>query len=88
MTKQGWDPSQPLTRASFDLTPFCEIPDSGRPVATVTKNCNVPPRTGYQVMLSVWEIGDTSNSFYNVVDLDFGNGSSGNEETESDKFTT
>jgi chitin-binding protein len=38
---------------------------------TVTHTCNVPVRHGYQIILGVWEIGDTSNSFYNVVDVKF-----------------
>jgi predicted carbohydrate-binding protein with CBM5 and CBM33 domain len=37
-------------------------------------NCNVPQRTGYQVIYAVWEIADTSNSFYQAIDVDFGSG--------------
>lgn len=36
--------------------------------------CNVPARTGYRVIYGVWEIADTSNSFYQAIDVDFGNG--------------
>ncbi len=31
---------------------------------------DVPQRTGYQVILGVWSIGDTANAFYQVVDVD------------------
>lgn len=70
ITQQNWDANQPLTRASFDLTPFCVI-DGGMisPPATVTHQCTVPNRSGYQVILAVWEVGNTSNSFYNVIDV-------------------
>jgi N-acetylglucosamine-binding protein A len=72
MTKQDWNPNAPLTRASFDLQPFCNV-DAGnlQPPFVVTHSCNVPARSGYQIILSVWEIGDTINSFYNVADVMF-----------------
>ncbi|MGV2805610.1 chitin-binding protein, partial [Clostridium perfringens] len=41
--------------------------------------CNVPSRTGYQVILAVWEIADTGNAFYNVIDVNFTGG--GNPDT-------
>lgn len=78
ITKPGWDPNAPLTRNSFDLTPFCSVNYGGaRPPFTYTDTCNVPARTGYHVILAVWEIADTTNAFYNVIDVDFGGGNSG-----------
>ncbi|HGJ5875317.1 MAG TPA: lytic polysaccharide monooxygenase [Arsenophonus sp.] len=32
-------------------------------------DCDVPQRTGYQVILGVWSIADTANTFYQVVDV-------------------
>lgn len=82
ITKQNWDPNQPLTRNSFELTPFCEVNGYGvAPATRVTHACNVPSRTGYQAVYAVWEIADTSNSFYQIIDLDFGSdGSSGGSD--------
>ena len=78
MTKPGWDPNAPLTRNSFDLTPFCTVNYGGvQPPFTYSHTCNVPERTGYHVILAVWEIADTANAFYNVIDVDFGGGNSG-----------
>lgn len=75
ITKQDWNPNQKLTRASFELTPFCMVDGQmQRPPMQVSHSCNVPQRTGYQVILGVWEIGDTVNSFYNVVDVLFKDG--------------
>ena len=72
LTKQDWDPNAPLTRASFDLTPFCTVSGGGaQPPFEVTHNCNLPSRTGYQVILAVWTIADTANAFYNMNDVDF-----------------
>jgi len=73
MTKQNWNPNAPLTRDSFDLTPFCSVNSGGSmPGSTYSNTCNIPSRTGYQIILAVWEIYDTNNAFYNVIDVNFG----------------
>ncbi|CAH0121755.1 GlcNAc-binding protein A [Paenibacillus sp. CECT 9249] len=80
ITKPDWNPNEPLKRASFDLTPFCSFNDGGqRPPNSVTHSCNVPSRSGYHVILAVWEIADTANAFYNVIDANFGGGSGDNQ---------
>lgn len=72
ITKQDWNPNAPLSRDSFDLTPFCTVNYDGKqPPAEYSDTCNVPNRTGYQVILAVWEIADTVNAFYNVIDVNF-----------------
>lgn len=73
ITKQDWNPNQPLTRDSFELTPFCVVPGYNElpAAADVTDSCNVPERTGYQVIYSSWEVADTANSFYKVIDVEF-----------------
>lgn len=77
ITKSGWNPNAKLSRSSFDLTPFCTVSgNNAQPPMQVTHNCNVPQRTGYQVILGVWEVADTPNSFYNMVDAMFADGSS------------
>ncbi|GKU79148.1 lytic polysaccharide monooxygenase [Paenibacillus sp. L3-i20] len=72
ITKQNWDPNAPLSRASFDLTPFCNVAYSGTPGTSYSDTCNVPSRTGYQIILAVWEVSNTLNAFYNVIDVNFG----------------
>ncbi|MFT8211124.1 MAG: lytic polysaccharide monooxygenase [Symbiopectobacterium sp.] len=75
ITHQNWNPNAPLTRASFDLVPFCQqvfVPPLPRPTSPFDMNCVIPPRTGYQVLLAVWTIGDTPNAFYQVLDVNFG----------------
>lgn len=72
ITKQNWDPTKPLSRDDFDLTPFCSRIDNGKmPVSPVSITCTVPKRTGYQQILGVWEIADTSNAFYQIIDVNF-----------------
>ena len=72
ITQHGWDPSQPLSRESFDLDPFCEY-DGGmeRPPMVIQHNCYVPEREGYHVIMAVWDVGDTAASFYNAIDVNF-----------------
>lgn len=72
ITKQGWNQSAALTRDSFDLQPFCTVQGDGRPTTTeVTHSCPIPAnRSGYHVILAVWDIADTTNSFYNTIDVD------------------
>lgn len=72
LTKQDWNPNQALTRDAFELTPFCTIP--GGPAAssgTTTHTCNLPERTGYQVIYGAWDVSDTAATFYKVIDVEF-----------------
>lgn len=72
MTKQNWNPAQPLTRDSFDLTPFCSIAGDGQLTQdNMSHECTVPERSGYQIMLGIWSVADTDKAFYNVVDVTF-----------------
>ncbi len=76
ITKQDWNPNAPLTRASFDLTPFCQKDLNGAsPTNYYTINCNVPARTGYQVILAIWEVSGAPTAYISVADVDFGGGS-------------
>lgn len=73
VTKPDWNPDQPLTRDQFELIPFYERHDNGaRPGEKVTHEVTIPERTGYHVILGVWDVADTANAFYNVIDVDFG----------------
>lgn len=86
ITKQNWDQNKPLTRSDFETKPFCQIDGNGAtPAVQVTHSCNVPDRTGYQVIYAVWEIADTANSFYQAIDVDFGGSS---DETENESLWT
>ncbi len=73
ITKENWDPNSPLTRDQLDLTPFCTVAGNGQqPPATISHSCDVPARTGYHIILAVWDIYDTGNAWYNVIDAQFG----------------
>ncbi|GKU78832.1 lytic polysaccharide monooxygenase [Paenibacillus sp. L3-i20] len=73
ITKANWDPNAPLTRAQLDLTPFCTVQGNGQaPPTTLSHSCNVPARTGYHIILAVWDISNTPNAWYNAIDVQFG----------------
>lgn len=74
ITKKDWDPSKKLTRAQFDLDkPICDQDGKGEvPANSITiKDCTIPSGyKGYHVILGVWDIADTGNAFYQVIDTD------------------
>jgi hypothetical protein len=69
ITKAGWDPDQPLTRANLEL--FCRYEDNGAlPPMDVYNDCFIPnDREGYHVIVGVWDIFDTVNAFYQAMDV-------------------
>lgn len=78
MTKSTWNPNSPLTRDQFALVPFCTHDmDGAQPPMTLSHSCNIPQRTGYHVILAVWDVDNTANAFYNTIDVQFGTSSGG-----------
>ncbi|GAA1558478.1 lytic polysaccharide monooxygenase [Kribbella hippodromi] len=73
LTKQGWEPAKPLTRAALDLTPFLTVSLNGtRPPNDVSHPGTIPSgRTGRHMILAVWTIADTGNAFYQCSDVSF-----------------
>ena len=65
-------------------TPFCTIQNPGQPYwdpnaslvpqQPTIHQCRLPVRSGYHVILAVWEVADTAMAFYQVVDATFTNG--------------
>ncbi len=71
ITRSGWNPNQPLTRAAFDSVPFCEVDGQNvLPVSGARHACTIPAdKSGQHVILAVWTVGDTAAAFYNVADV-------------------
>jgi chitin-binding protein len=75
ITKDGWNPNQPLRRADLDLVPIYAKHDGGaRPNFTVSHNVTLPSKSGRHLVLAVWTIADTANAFYSCIDVTFGGG--------------
>lgn len=71
-TKKDWNPNEKLTQAQFDLNkPICERSDEGKLPESIViiKGCNIPADyKGYHVILGVWDVADTGNAFYQIID--------------------
>jgi chitin-binding protein len=75
ITKPNWNPNAALTRDQLELTPFCTINYNGaQPPMTLSHDCDVPVRTGYHIILAVWDVDNTANAFYNAIDVQFASG--------------
>ncbi|MFE7773085.1 lytic polysaccharide monooxygenase [Streptomyces sp. NPDC057445] len=72
ITRNGWNPGQPLTRAALDPQPFLTIPYNGqRPPAALSHSGSLPAKSGRHMILAVWTINDTPNAFYACSDVQF-----------------
>ncbi|GAA4032108.1 lytic polysaccharide monooxygenase [Allokutzneria multivorans] len=72
ITRAGWNPSAPLTRAALEPAPFYAVDFKGaRPGSTVTHTGKLPTRSGRHLILAVWDIADTGNAFYQCGDVTF-----------------
>jgi chitin-binding protein len=81
VSKQGWNPNAPLTRETFELTPFCVVdgkgevpidgPMGGHGPGKVKHECQIPAdRTGHHVVLGIWTVDDTAMAFHKIIDVD------------------
>ncbi|MEK3727834.1 MULTISPECIES: lytic polysaccharide monooxygenase [unclassified Lysinibacillus] len=81
ITKKGWNPNKPLNRADLELIETVEHNGSAAS-NNLTHTINVPTdRSGYHIILAVWDVADTSNAFYNVIDVNLVN--NGNVDIEA-----
>lgn len=70
ITKPGWNQNAPITRSDLEL--IASIPHDGSPATTNSAHyIQIPPdHQGYNVIYAVWDVSDTSNAFYNAIDVD------------------
>ncbi|MEG1046054.1 lytic polysaccharide monooxygenase [Carnobacterium sp.] len=69
MTKQGWNPNEPLKRDSLEKI-TTKLDNGAKPNELMTQEVNIPTdRSGYHVIVAVWDIYDTANAFYQVMDV-------------------
>ena len=81
ITLAEWNKEEVLSRSHFDpnpiytvqnnMRPYWEHSSEMKPPSPTTHAVPLPKRSGYHVLLCVWEVADTSAAFYQVVDLDF-----------------
>jgi len=74
ITKKGWDPNKPLVRSELEKIASFKGKESDTHSTTVIHSIKIPTdRSGYNVILAIWDIGDTPNAFYQVIDVDINN---------------
>lgn len=73
ITKPSWNPNQPLSRNDFEL--LSTVPHDGSAASNnLSHVVNIPTdREGYHIILGVWDIADTGNAFYQVIDVNLQN---------------
>ncbi|MFE7758566.1 lytic polysaccharide monooxygenase [Streptomyces sp. NPDC057418] len=73
ITKNGWNSTQPLTRAALESQPFMTVPyGNQQPPATLTHQGTIPTqKSGKHIILAVWNVADTANAFYACSDVQF-----------------
>ncbi len=69
ITKTGWNPNASLKISDFEL--IAQIDDKATvPPKIVNQTITIPQdRKGYHVILAVWNISDTTNAFYQAIDV-------------------
>ena len=69
ITKEDWDPNTPLKNDELDLLEVFEY-NGALPVNPLQHQVEIPAnRSGYHVVLSVWDVFDTNKAFYQVIDV-------------------
>ncbi|WP_206912053.1 hypothetical protein IGL98_003251 [Enterococcus sp. DIV0840] len=75
ITKNGWNPEKPIARKDLQL--IGEVKHDGSAASNnKSHQVTIPAdHSGYHVVLAVWDVEDTPNAFYNVIDVNVkGNG--------------
>ncbi|MFJ4172541.1 lytic polysaccharide monooxygenase [Microbacterium sp. NPDC089696] len=70
ITKPGWDPNDELERSDLELLATFDGRGEIPAVPTVHTLTIPADRTGYHVIYAVWDVADTTNAFYNTIDID------------------
>ena len=86
VTRDGYDPSQPLKWSDLESVPFNEVTNppingSGPDGAEYTWPVTLPNKTGRHVIYSIWQRSDSPEAFYNCSDVVFSGGTGGGDTT-------
>ncbi|MHC3475054.1 lytic polysaccharide monooxygenase auxiliary activity family 9 protein [Streptomyces sp. 7R007] len=73
LTKQGYDPTQPLAWSDLDLAhPVATATDPVAADGFYTFSGTLPERSGRQLLYAVWQRSDSPEAFYSCSDVTFG----------------
>ncbi|MFE2167330.1 lytic polysaccharide monooxygenase [Streptomyces sp. NPDC059447] len=77
VTKDGYDPSQPLKWSDLEPTPFAKVSDPGMQNGDYVFTGTVPKKSGRHLIYSIWQRSDSPEAFYTCSDVVFGKDSGG-----------
>ncbi|MER8157113.1 lytic polysaccharide monooxygenase [Streptomyces sp. NPDC094472] len=77
VTKDGYDPTKPLTWADLESEPFAKVTDPTLKDGSYVFTGNVPDKSGRHLIYSVWQRSDSPEAFYTCSDVTFGGGGNG-----------
>ncbi|MEU3608181.1 lytic polysaccharide monooxygenase [Streptomyces sp. NPDC035033] len=72
VTKDGYDPSKPLTWADLEAEPFVTVTDPEMRDGDYVFRGTVPEKSGRHLVYSVWQRSDSPEAFYTCSDVVFG----------------
>lgn len=84
VTRDGWDPSQPLKWSDLEPAPFDSVTNpplgsGGAEGAEYSWPVTLPNKTGRHVIYSIWQRSDSPEAFYNCSDVVFNGGTGGGD---------
>ncbi|MBC1459151.1 lytic polysaccharide monooxygenase [Listeria newyorkensis] len=83
ITKKDWNPNDKLERSDLELIGTVNH-DGSTADKNLTHYIDVPKdRSGYHVILAVWDVADTPNAFYQAIDVNLQNDGIPEEDTEA-----
>ncbi|MFD7630062.1 lytic polysaccharide monooxygenase [Streptomyces sp. NPDC059851] len=77
VTKDGYDPSKPLTWADLESAPFAKATDPGMQGGDYVFSGTVPRKSGRHLIYSIWQRSDSPEAFYTCSDVVFGKDNGG-----------
>jgi chitin-binding protein len=72
MTKDGYDPSRPLTWSDLEARPFAKVTDPVVRNGSYVLPVDVPAKSGRQLIYAIWQRSDSPEAFYSCSDVVFG----------------
>ncbi|MET7478861.1 lytic polysaccharide monooxygenase [Streptomyces sp. NPDC005648] len=75
LTKQGYDPTKPLTWSELPTQPFASVKDPALTGGAYRITAKLPSdRTGHQVLYTIWQNSSTPDTYYSCSDVVFPRG--------------
>ncbi|MFJ4781175.1 lytic polysaccharide monooxygenase [Streptomyces sp. NPDC088762] len=77
VTKDGYDPTQPLKWSDLEPAPFAKVTDPGMQNGDYVFSGTVPNKSGRHLIYSIWQRSDSPEAFYTCSDVVFGKDNGG-----------